>query len=357
MFYSKIGLKSQGFTNQIFAFITSIIIAHKNNDKVVVVDKFLNDFSKDNYTPISEIFDIDKINIFLKNTYDIIIIDKHNVKLEINSIKYGTREKNIDLTDSILKSQNQQYFYRNNILYVNKNTDMNQIQGDPCILVKKQIFLNYTINNYTIEEVHEENLVNNISINILHSTYQNNFAWINSYDMNMFENILLNIFYHNDFIEKSNIIFNEINTNDKINVIHLRVEDDAINHWSNMNKMNKNMFKTHIENKYIGLIQKYISKTDQNIILSSSLNNKVINYLNQNNYNYKFNNKYFEDREKNAIVDLLTSSKCNNIFIGNFNIENLNGSTFSYYIGKIVNNNVKKIYIDLDKIHDVEVVI
>ena len=110
MFFSKIGIKSHGLTNQIFSFITSIIIAHKNNNKVVVVDKFLNDFSKDNYTPISEIFDIDKINIFLKNTYDIIIIDKYNVKFTINSIKYGSRRKNINLTNSILKSQNKQYF-------------------------------------------------------------------------------------------------------------------------------------------------------------------------------------------------------------------------------------------------------
>ena len=100
-----------------------------------------------------------------------------------------------------------------------------------------------------------------------------------------------------------------------------------------------------------------MSETDENIIVSSSLSNGVIDFLNQNNYNYKFIDKFFDDREKNAIVDLLVSKCCNNIFIGNFNIKNRNGSTFSYYIWKCINENVTKIYIDLDKIYDMEVIV
>ena len=30
----------------------------------------------------------------------------------------------------------------------------------------------------------------------------------------------------------------------------------------------------------------------------------------------------------------------------------MNGSTFSYYLGKIIKNNITKIYIDLDRIYD-----
>ena len=59
--------------------------------------------------------------------------------------------------------------------------------------------------------------------------------------------------------------------------------------------------------------------------------------------------------KKNAIIDLLVSSCCNNIFIGNFNITNLNGSSFSYYIWKLMKDDVLKIFIDLDKIYDDEV--
>jgi hypothetical protein len=83
--------------------------------------------------------------------------------------------------------------------------------------------------------------------------------------------------------------------------------------------------KNYIEKKYINLIENYISKTDETIILSSSLSNKVVDFLIENQYSFKFNQKFFEDREKNAIVDLLTAKYCNHIFIGNFNIKNLNG--------------------------------
>jgi hypothetical protein len=166
MLYFSIGEKKTGLTNQVFAFITSILIAYKNNHKVVVFEAFLNDFSKNKYTPISEIFDINEINNFLKQKYNIIIADKYNIKFEIYSVKYGTEENNIDITEYIIKN-----FYKNNTLHIKKNTNFNDVNGDPCIGIKKKIFLNYKINDYLIEEVYEENLKNNISINFLNSKY------------------------------------------------------------------------------------------------------------------------------------------------------------------------------------------
>ena len=80
-----------------------------------------------------------------------------------------------------------------------------------------------------------------------------------------------------------------------------------------MNNITHNEYKTYLEEKYINLIKKYLSKEDENIILSASLSNGVINFLEQ--HNYKFIDKFFNDREKNAIVDLLVSKYCNNIVI------------------------------------------
>ena len=176
----------------------------------------------------------------------------------------------------------------------------------------------------------------------------------------IFDKILTNITYNNDFILKSELIINEIcplHKDKKINIIHLRLENDGIIHWAKMNNIPQDIYKAYLEEKYIHLIKTYLSKTDETILLSSSLSsNSVIDFLNQNNYNYKFITKFFDDREKNAIVDLLVSKYCNNVFIGNFNINNCSGSTFSYYIWKITNDNVIKIYIDLDRIYNREVV-
>jgi hypothetical protein len=346
MYFCKIFEKGSGLTNQIFSLITSIIIAYKNNHKVVVIDYFLDDYSLDNYTPITQIFDIEQINIFLKNTYDIIIIDKYNIDFELYDVLYGNKSIKIDITNHILKK-----FYKNNILFINKNTILNDICGDPCPNVIKQLFICYKINNYIINEVYNEHLKEDISFDYINSEYINTFNWINSHNIKMFEDILVNLKYNVNFIEKSNLIINNMINYKYINVIHLRIEDDAIKHWSKMNNMDQNTFKIILENKYINLIKTYINKDDLTIILSQSLSNNIINFLSDNDYNYTINEKFFNDREKNAIIDLLVSQQCNNIFIGNFNFKHLNGSTFSYYISKLLNN-VKKIAIDLDRIID-----
>lgn len=352
MHYSKIGKIGDGFTNQIIALISSVITAYKDGEKVVVVDNFLNDNSKTNYTPISDIFNIDEINIFLKQNYDIIIIDRNSVKFEIISVKYGTNETNyIDLT-YFMKEQ----YFKNNKLFINKECCFNDIKGDPCPGIVKKLILKYKINENYVEEIYDEYLKSNIEINF-DGPYINTIGWINSFNDNMFDKILKNIKYNDSFILRSEIMAKKINTNKKVNVIHLRLEEDGIVHWSRINNVAQNEYREYLEKKYIRLIKTYLSETDENIIVSSSLSNGVIDFLKQNNYNYKFIDKFFDDREKNAIVDLLLSRHCNNIFIGNFNIKNLNGSTFSYYIGKCLSDNVVKIYIDMDRIFDEELVV
>ena len=104
MYYTKIGYKGAGFTNQIIALITGIIQAYARGEKVLVVDDFLNDINDTIYTPASEIFDLEKMNVFLKEKYDIIIIDKNNVQFEILSVKYGIDDTHyMDLTECVKK--------------------------------------------------------------------------------------------------------------------------------------------------------------------------------------------------------------------------------------------------------------
>ena len=353
MYYSAIQSIATGFTNQLFSFITGIINAHKKGEKVVIIDKFRNDIHKDEFTPISGIFNISDINIFLKKNYDIIIVDKYAIQFEILSATYGSNNSNyIDLTSFILKNH-----FKDGKLYINKNCCFNEIQGDPCYGKCKTFILKYKISNNIIEEIYEENLKNDIVIDF-DSNYINNGGWIDTYNDNMFDKILTSITYINDFVTKSEKIIKEINITQTINIIHLRLEDDGIAHWSRINNITHNEYKKVLEEKYINLFEKYLSKDDQNIILSSCFSNRIIDYLIKNNYNYKTIRKFCNDREKNAIVDFLVSKYCNNIFIGNFNMKKLNGSTFSYYIGKSLEDHIKSIiYIDLDSIFDKEALI
>jgi hypothetical protein len=140
----------------------------------------------------------------------------------------------------------------------------------------------------------------------------------------------------------SNFISEKINNNDsnkKINVIHLRLEDDGINHWSNQNKMNPLVFKQQLVLKYIELIKNNIQKEDITFILSGDTNNDVVQFMKENEYNIMFIDKKFNidqpSRELNAIVDIIIGRYCNNVFIG------CDGSTFSELLLKYIPDTIE----------------
>jgi hypothetical protein len=111
----------------------------------------------------------------------------------------------------------------------------------------------------------------------------------------------------------------------KINILHLRLEDDAITSFSRQNKTNFFDFQKKVEERYIEMIQKYIHPTDElTIVLSSDYKNGVIDFLSQKKYRFFCTSKIYAYREINAIQDLLFYQYCNHIFIGVYE------SSFSY---------------------------
>jgi hypothetical protein len=271
---------ARGLCNQLFALTTGIIMAIKTQKKMIIVDNFLVDYQKDIYTNISQVIDMNRLNNYLKNNYNISIYDK-------NFFKFNLQKENF-----------------------------------------------------------------------IHT-----FKWINEINKELFDVIMSNFvftpFYHNfsfNFFKKHDI---DLNANTKINVLHLRLEDDAIIHWSKMNNKTLDLFKNILTQKYIEVIKTYINKDEMNIILSYSTNNEVIAFLKANQYPFCFTDKIHDAREMNAVADLTIGSYCNNLFIGNFNLTHLNGSSFSYFLlnkyDKYKKNmNIKTVLIDLDRIDNIE---
>tara|TARA_B100000073_G_scaffold142446_1_gene117199 strand:- start:318 stop:1409 length:1092 start_codon:yes stop_codon:yes gene_type:complete len=360
MYYLSFSTKSMGFTNQIFALLNGISHAIENNCQIIVIDKFLCDYSKNKYENISKILDLDKMNIFFKQEYNLILVDKENFDFELLNVTYGTQDNVFDITQNVKDK-----YFVNNKLFISKNTNFNNIQGDPCIGVAKYIWFKYKLNNNTITDKYTEILDKDIDYTNKNYIKCSTMGWPSNkagkWDSSLgkcpgkptpyFLDILTNIFYNNQFIDISKKQLSNVILTNKVNLIHLRLEDDAIIHWSKMNKMSKGNFKKKLENKYIQLIKEYIDKKDITILLSSSFDNKIIDFLNTNQYNYFTSKKSFEYRELNAIVDFLISKECNNVFIGNFNLNGKNGSTFSYYIYETLHQkNISYKYIDLDHI-------
>jgi hypothetical protein len=349
LYYCRIANIKSGLCNQLFALINGIILAERKKSKIVILGLFLNDYSRNNVTPISQIIDLPKFNMFVLQNYGIHIMDKTDTKLSIHNVTYGTQDHHIDITQIVIDK-----FYKNNTLLIDTNINLNLLAGnDPSSGKVKYIEITYSLNNITlIDKYREQNgfLKEKIYFNLNNKVFNYDMGWINTYNKSIFDDILKNIVFFKNIILPENE-HSYISKYNKINVIHLRIEVDAILHWSKMNKMSALFFQNYIEQKYINIIKKYINKNELTVLLTYSNNNNVIQYLKQNEYNYYISPKIDKwGREINAIKDASIIGLCNNVFIGNFNLQNLNGSSLSYYLLNKLRPNVKCITIDLDKI-------
>jgi hypothetical protein len=148
-----------------------------------------------------------------------------------------------------------------------------------------------------------------------------------SQNQSVFVCILQHIPFKKNFYECALISYKNLSlhtTAIKINLIHLRCENDVIDSYSHSLGIDRELYIKKVENKYITLIKKYIEKKDLTFVLSSNYNNSVIDFLKNDKYLFKTTPKYYQHREANAIVDLLFSRFCNSTFIGVYE------SSFSY---------------------------
>ena len=134
------------------------------------------------------------------------------------------------------------------------------------------------------------------------------------------------------------------NSSTKINIIHLRVEEDALVHWGKVNKIPKQLFLHKMVRKYVELIDKHITKTDITFVLCGDSKNAVIKYMKKTGHNCHILDKTSKHREINAIMDMVIGRMCNNVFIG------ASGSTFTQLISNYHENIPVKQSLNLNNI-------
>jgi len=242
---------------------------------------------------------------------------------------------------------------------LDKKTSLNGLlEYDPFPGKKKVLTLYYTLNEELFKEEYFENEREDIFFDLKNASYGYQFAWINSINPGLFEDIIRHLSFHRVFQEMANEFLGKINKkSNRRNVVHLRIENDSIQHYSKMCKMTEAEFLKIAEEKYISLIQKHFSREEEIILLSYSTQNGVIDFLKKNKYSYHFIEKdRSKGREWNAILDLHIALACNNTFIGGWNPQKLNGSTFSYIISQKLSKEVKKVMLDLDFIQNDEII-
>jgi hypothetical protein len=332
IYFARIANDKSGFTNQIFALVNAILNAKSRGNTTIILDSFQRDFmDSTNKIPCSQVFDLKETNKYLKK-YDITLICSSQFNYKLNAIFYGTGQHIIDITDKASD--------------IIRPGTYNFMGGDPFPGVSKELFVNYTINGNEYSDIYEEGYLYNIWTKGT-ANYEYIFRWINNQPL--FEDIMKNLKYKT-IIDNHSLLPLSSRYNSKINVVHLRLEDDAINHWSKQNHMTTKVFKHKLEEKYIQLIRENIDPKQVTIVVGSK-ENKVIDFMIENEYNCRvFSVLELNGREVHAIFDLLQAAECNETFISNFNYQKLNGSSFSYYIS-LLSKPKKIVGLDIDHIN------
>jgi hypothetical protein len=344
-----------GLTNQIYVLVSNILDCIQTSKKILIIGDFLKEVQTNSTISITEILDLRSINDYLYKKHNLIIVYANRFDLKINNVYYGTTQKNINITQefmSLLKKES-------NKVSFSKTINLNNIKGDICPNQLKKIFIHYSVDNYLFYDEYDE-YDHHLKEDIVYDFNIYDFCDIKGWGVNAnnekkFTTILKNISFHPCF---NHFVLEYMQNNfslstDKINVLHIRVEEDAIYHWSKINNMDLDTFREKIVEKYIHIISTHVNKTDKNIILSWSQSNKVIQFMVENGYDVHFLPKDSSlGRDVNAIHDFCVSKFCNHVFVGNYNphMKQTNGSTFSYYISKTLNPSVKQILVELEHI-------
>lgn len=331
-----------GFGNQIYMMAHAIHYAIENKINILFFSQFLNQINTNSYSNISDIIDIKLTNEYLSK-YNVQIADYNNFNFYLTSLRYGYENFYIDIFDSFKDSKHnnnnifsidtQYSFLKFNIILRDKYKNYAiPIQKNLC-----KLELQYSLDNIT------KTITYNLIDNHLENDIVLNFNNIQNYNFSVFcytplyLEIRTNIVFKKHFKDNAISFFknNKISLHQNINCIHLRLENDAIEHWSKENNISPHKFKEIIEQKYISNIFKYINKNDITIILSSDYNNNVINFLQGNQYNILTTPQWSPYRDISAIYDLHIADYCNNTYIGVYE------SSFSYLILFRIKSHIK----------------
>jgi len=342
----------QGLCNQLYSLVGTITEAYKNKKNILIVDNFLAEIWSNNYIPISSILDIYITNIFLKK-YNLYLVDSNNINFKINKVLFGADNKLFDISEFVLTN-----CINDEILKIPSDLNLLNIKGDPCELVPKKIYIHYQVGNHNFCNTYDElngHSNQDIIMDFTNLNFTPSTIWKTSENETEFNDIIKNLVFNSKYITLTNQFINTLyknnnnnNNNRKTNVVHLRVETDGIKWWAHQNNMPSERFQSIIEAKYIFLIKKYMNINDNIIILCADENNKVIEFLKNNGYNYFIREKDTNlGREINALIDLCIGEKCDNIFLGAIKC-----STFSYTLKQRMKYPVNTISFSLNKIFE-----
>jgi len=313
-----------GLTNQLFSLLN---IACNQKNANVYINGFLTQFDDLNSaTDISTIIDLDYLNTHLAHKNVKIYDSLNKFLIKVTHIKIDE----YDITNYFDLQPLSQVYINSTVLkkefYTNDNSTIYIIFD---ILYNQEPFKT----NLTLKST----VNNNVKISTFTHLYYNKVTPSNTRE---FQDLLLAIKFKHTLNNPINLQFSSVN------IIHLKIEPDSIEHYSKIAKISVDEFEELLVKKYTELFDKNIQShpNEISILISSTINSKIIEYLNKKHINYYIQPKEYDKRELNAIQDyLLATNYCNGVFICAWDPKTASGSTFSYFIAKTLKKVCRRI--------------
>jgi hypothetical protein len=318
IFFLQISTPTSGLCNQIYAIVGSILRSQQEGKKIIIIDNFLTEIGTNQYAPISTILDLEKTNQYMLQKHGVYLIDRNQIPFQFVSAKLG----NEDVTQIFQQRFVQKEKYK---IHFPKNTIFSQLSFNNH---STTLTIQYRIGKIQFENILYSNHPNDFDLDLLSKDemiYQG--KWRTDKNAQTFNDVLFHMVFHSSLQKKADELFKQIyqtyQTN-KIHVAHLRIEEDAIQHWAKDNHIYPDIFRSLLYRKYINMISKEVPKNEPLLLLCYDTQNPVIDFLQQHQYNFFILQKNKEyGREINGIMDILVSQKCNGKFFG------VSASTFS----------------------------
>lgn len=270
----------------------------------IAVDQFLQQIGGDDTCPAGEVIDLDAFNDILV-PLGVVLLDRH-ARLEIVKATCDLEDITSQIAPLLLEKE------RGNTLYLS-----------PFFLAGKTVSVQYRIGTGVFTATSDSN---GLCIAFPYGEFMPSpqLYFGGSNNPLRFVHLLSSIPFTAPFVHcLARKPLGQVTT-----VIHLRLEPDAIDSFSQQVALTGAELKCRLEDKYIAVIRRHVAPSTAVLVLTSDYDNRVMRFLRDEEYKVVTTEpKPYDKRELNAIHDLLTATATDaKTFIGVYE------SSYSYTV-------------------------
>jgi hypothetical protein len=269
----------------------------------IAVDQFLQQIGTNDTCPVGDVIDLDAFNDILA-PIGVVLIGR-NARLEIVKAMCDLEDITAQIAPLLLEKE------RGNTLYLS-----------PFFLAGKTVSVQYRIGRGVFTATSDDaGLCIAFPDGQFKPSPQLYFG--GSHTPLRFVHLLSSIPFTAPFVEQRTVKFDQVTT-----VIHLRLEQDAINSFSQQIAMTGAELKSRLEDTYIAIIRRHVAPNTAVLVLSGDYDNRVVRFLHDEGYKVVTTEpKPWTKRELNAVHDLLAATDTDaKTFIGVYE------SSYSYTV-------------------------